>query len=228
MTALGIEDVILSRDGGAAFVLDVPKRALPASANDLGEWVKRQEFYQRIGRHLENARRAPDIINGIPGNAYTVTTGASAISLSAATAKTIWYVNAASANQPSFVEMAVGFDGTTSSNTPALIELVYGTKATNSTPGTNSTSFTPLQLRGWPAQTSAQAAANNCTSEPTVLTAVKQWLVTPFGGLLVIQSPMGREPTGIASGTSASGNQVGVRVTAPQTVNVRGYGEYEE
>jgi hypothetical protein len=226
--ALGIEDVILGRDGGAAFVLDAPARALPADGDDLREWVQRQEFYQRIGRHLEKARQFPNIIAGIPGNAYVVHTGSSAIALSAATAKTIFYVNAASANQPSFVELAVGFDGTTSTNTPALVELVYGTKASNSTPGTGSTTFTPLQLRGWPAQASAQAAANNCTSEPTVLTTIKQWLVTPFGGLLVVQSPMGREPTAVASGTSVSGNQIGIRLTAPQTVNARGYGEFEE
>jgi hypothetical protein len=228
MFRLGVDDARFARDGSVAMVLDAPRRSLPASADDLREWVRRQEFYKRVGDHLAAARRRPDLIAGVPGNAYVVNTGASAIALAAATAKTIFYINAPASNQPSLVELAVGFDGVTASNTPALVELVYGTKATNSTPGTGSTSFTPLQLRGWPAQASAQAAANNCTSEPTVLTSMKQWLLTPNGGLLVVQAPLGREPTGIASGTAASGNQIGCRVTAPQTVNTRGYVEYEE
>jgi hypothetical protein len=157
-----------------------------------------------------------------------VTTGTAAIALTGGTAKTIMYINAAAANQPSITEFSVSFDGVTASAVPALIELVYGTKASNSTPGTGSTTFTPLQVRGWPAQASAQAAANNCTSEPTVLTAIKHWLLTPNGGLLVVQFPLGREPTGVASGTAISGNQIGIRVTAPAAVNVRGYIEYEE
>jgi hypothetical protein len=164
----------------------------------------------------------------VPGNGYTVTTGTAAIALTGGAAKTVMYINAAASNQPSIVEFSIGFDGVTASNVPALVELVLGTKASNSTPGTGSTAFTPLQIRGWPAQASAQTAANNCTSEPTVLTAVKQWLLTPNGGLLVVQFPLGRELTAVASGTAVSGNQVGVRVTAPANVNVRGYIEYEE
>jgi len=202
-------------------------RDLPGDGVDLREAMRRHEFLQRVDAYLEKARTST-LMNVIPGNAYTVSTGTSAIALSAATAKTVAYINAAAANQPSIVEFSVSFDGVTASAVPALIEIVYGTKASNSTPGTGSTSFTPLQVRGWPAQTSAQTAANNCSSEPTVLTAVKQWLLTPNGGLLVIQSPLGREPTAVASGTSLSGNQVGLRVTAPAVVNTRGYIEYEE
>jgi len=52
--------------------------------------------------------------------------------------------------------------------------------------------------------------------------------LTPNGGLLVIQAPLGREPTAVASGTALSGNQIGLRVSAPNNVNCRGYIEYEE
>lgn len=203
-------------------------RLICADAGDLREAIRREEFFRQIDAKIRRGRERPDLIAGIPGNAYTVHTGTSAVALTAATAKTVLYVNAAAANQPSVVEFSVAFDGTTSTNTPALIELVYGTKATNSTPGTGSTTFTPLQVRGWPSQVSAQAAANNCSSEPTVLTVIKPWLLTPNGGLLVIQFPLGREPTAIASGAAVSGIQVGLRLTAPQAVNARCYFEYEE
>lgn len=222
-------DAVFGPDGSVAtfFQAENPRRDLPCDPMDMREAIRRHDFYQRIDALLRRGREV-DFRAVVPGNAYVVHTGTSAIALSAATAKTIMYTNAAAANQPSLTEMSVGFDGVTASAVPALVELTFGTKATNSTPGTGSTTFTALQLRGWPAQTSAQASANNCTSEPTVQTTIKQWLVTPNGGLIVIQNPLGREPTAVASGTSLSGNQVAVRVTAPATVNVRGYYEYEE
>jgi hypothetical protein len=213
--------------GNIISYLHARKRDIPADTHDLREAIHRQEFMQHVDRMLQKAREI-HLYNAVPGNAYIVNTGASAVALTAATARTVWYVNAAAANQPSVTELCVGFDGVTASNTPALVELVYGTKASNSTPGTGSTTFTPLQMRGWPAQASANAAANACSSEPTVLTANKFWLVTPNGGLLVVQSPLGREPTAVASGTAISGNQIGLRVTAAQTVNTRSYVEFEE
>jgi len=202
------------------------KRDYPADGNDLQEALRRQEDLARVAALLEKARHS-DLSMVIPGNAYTVTTGGSVIAITS-TAKTVMYINAAAANQPSITEFSIGFDGVTASNAPGLVELVFGTKTTNSTPGTGSTSFTPLQLRGWPAQASAQTAANNCSSEPTTLTTIKHWLLTPNGGLLVIQCPLGREPTAVASGTAISGNQIGLRVSAPNNVNCRGYIEYEE
>jgi hypothetical protein len=203
------------------------RRDLCADAADMREAIRRADFIRDVDELIRKAGRS-DIEASIPGNAYLVSTGTSAVSLSAATAKTVMYTNAAAANQPTFVELAISFDGVTASAVPALVEMVYGTKATNSTPGTGSTTFTALQLRGWPTQTSSQASANNCSSEPTVLVPNRQWLVTPNGGLLLVQFPMGREPTGVASGAAISGIQVGVRCNAPAAVNMRGYYEYEE
>lgn len=203
------------------------RRVLQASPADMYEALHTARRYERVGGLLAAARRNPGLRAAVPGNAYVVNTGASAIALAAATAKTCLYINVGSTNQPALVEWAFGFDGVTASNTPALVELCYGTAASNSTPGTGSTSFTPLQERGWPAQASAATAANACTSEPTVLTSHKQFLVTPNGGLLVVQLPLGREHTGIVT-SATSGKQLAWRLTAPQAVNARGYAEYEE
>jgi hypothetical protein len=221
-------DSLVQRDGAIVTRWQARKRDIPADGGDLREAVKRHEFFQELDRWLRQARLRPDVVASIPGNAYSVHTGAAAISLAAAGAKTILYTNSAAANQPSFTEMCVSFDGVSATAVPALIELVYGNKTANFTPGTGSTAFTALQLRGWPTQASAQASANNCTTEPTVLTTLKQWLLTPNGGLLYVQYPLGREPTGAASGAAISGIQVGVRVTAPAIVGVRGFYEYEE
>lgn len=198
----------------------------PDNPMDVREALRRDRFFRDIDDYLRKARDS-DVQAVVPGNAYIVNTGSSAIALSAATAKTVMYLLTGSANQPSLVELCIGFDGVTASAVPALVELCLGTAATNSTPGTGSTTFTALQTRGWPAQTSAATAANNCSSEPTVLVSHRQWLVTPNGGLLLVQFPMGREPTGIVT-ASTSGKMMALRVTAPATVNCRAYSEYEE
>jgi len=204
------------------------RHPLVANTEDMHEAIHSHDLFKEIDEYLRKARANPDLVAAVPGNAYVVHSGGSAVSLSAATKKTLWYINAAAANQPSICEIAVAFDGVTASAVPALVEFCNGTKATNSTPGTGSSSFTPVQVRGWPAQASAQTAANTITSEPTVYTTNKQFLLSPNGGLLVIQFPLGREWTGLASGTSASGNQLALAVTAPATVNARSYSEHEE
>lgn len=200
---------------------------MPASVADWPEANRSLHFLEDVYRMLDKSRENPGLTGAIPGPAYVVNTGASAIALTAATAKTVIYINAGSNVDACLSELCVGFDGVTASNVPALVELVYGTKASNSTPGTGSTSFTPLQARGWAVKTAAAAAANTCTSEPTVLVSHRQWLVTPNGGLLVIQFPLGKEPTA-HNIASTSGLQIGLRVTAPATVNCRGYTEHDE
>ena len=149
---------------------------------------------------------------------YTVSSGA-ATALSAATARTIINVIPATGRLLSLVEFAVSFDGVTASAVPVLIELCVSTQATTGT----STAGTLTQLRGRPTTVGATAGINY-TAEPTVLTTVKQWLVTPYGGTLVVQAPFGREPE--ADNTVNKG--VALRLTAPAAVNARAYIEFEQ
>ena len=150
---------------------------------------------------------------------YSADSGSSAVALSAATAKTCLMILAPSTISGQLVEVSVTFDGVTATNTPVLVELVKSSNATNSTPGTGNTSVTPVQVRGdgntngaglAPLFTAFAAA----TSEPTVLTVVKRWLVPPTSGLLY-QAPLGRETAIVPS------SGLGLRLNAPQTVNVR-------
>jgi hypothetical protein len=136
-----------------------------------------------------------------------------AVALVAATAKTIIGVkaNAASGVQLKSFELAV--DGVTASAIPVLIELCYCTWATNS-PGTASTTTTPRQLYGR-LLTVGFTSAKNWTTEPTVLTVEKEFLLTPNGGLIAYQYPLGQEPD------SALAEGLAIRCTAPAAVNVR-------
>ena len=143
---------------------------------------------------------------------YSCTTEG-AVALSAATAKSIIGVKAHANSGLQVKEVTVSFDGVTASAVPVLVELCYATFATNG-PGTNSTSTTPRQHYGR-SLTAGFTSAANWTTEPTVLTVLRSVLISPNGGVLVFQYPLGQEPD------CALGEGFVVRCTAPATVNVR-------
>lgn len=79
-------------------------------------------------------------------------------------------------------KIEVAFDGSATA-TPIIVELCAATFATNP-PGTNSTSVTAAQAYGR-VTASGVTAAQNWSAEPTVLTVLKSYLLTPNGGLLI-------------------------------------------
>jgi hypothetical protein len=115
---------------------------------------------------------------------YAVTTSA-AVALSAATAKTTLMVITPAQFGIDLKKFRVSFDGVTSSAVPVLIELVTSTNATNSTPGTANTSESAniQQLYGR-SITTGFTAFSASTSEPTVLTVIERFLLTPTGGTI--------------------------------------------
>lgn len=143
---------------------------------------------------------------------YSIVTGG-AVALSAATAKTVLGAKAHANSGLLLKEAFVSFDGITAAAVPVLVELVYATFATNA-PGTASTSVTPAQLSGR-VLTAGFTAGKTWTTEPTVLTVLKEVLIHPSAGI-VYQIPLGDEPD------TALGEGLAIRVTAPATVNVRG------
>jgi hypothetical protein len=165
----------------------------------------------------------------IPGNAYVAQTGGNftapaspaAVALAAATAKTVLAITVGTTNQPSLVELGFGIDGTSGS---VLVELGLLTAATAGT----TTALTPQQVRGWPAQASAQTAGYNYTAEPTAYaTIARQWVIPMPAGEGILQLPLGREVTGIVTAATA-GKMVALRVTSTIVANCRAYFEYEE
>ncbi len=138
----------------------------------------------------------------------------SAVALAAATAKSILGVRGNAAFGVDLLGFRVGFDGVTASAVPVLVELCYATFATNP-PGTNSTSSTIDTVYGRQVA-SGLTGAKNWTTEPTVLTPIDEWLLTPNGGLVIKDLPRDRTPD------SAFSEGFVLRLTAPAIVNVRG------
>lgn len=113
----------------------------------------------------------------------------------------------------------VAFDGVTATAVPVLIEVMYATFATNA-PGTASTGVGEQQNYGRTI-TPGFVAARNWTTEPTVLSLIKEFLLTPNGGLVAYDWPLGRTPD------SAVSQGFVIRCTAPAAVNVRASMDYE-
>ena len=143
---------------------------------------------------------------------YSIVTGG-AVGLTAATAKSILGVKAHANSGIQVKSLEVAFDGVTASAVPVLIELCYATFATNS-PGTASTSVTPAQNYGR-VLTAGFTAGKTWTTEPTVLTVLKELLLPADKGVLAYQFPLGQEPD------SALAEGFVIRCTAPAAVNVR-------
>ncbi len=148
---------------------------------------------------------------------YVVNSGASAVALAAATAKTVLGVVAASGVGARLNELGVSFDGVSASAVPVLVELCDSTGATAGTPGATPA---PKQVRGL-ARTAQCTAGNAYSAEPTVLTVLKHWLIHPQTGFRH-QLPLGREVEHVGAGG------LFIRVTAPAVVNVRADMEFEE
>ncbi|HEY9367012.1 hypothetical protein [Streptomyces sp.] len=149
---------------------------------------------------------------------YSIVTGG-AVALSAATAKSVLGVKSHANFGLDLKKFKVGFDGVTASAVPVLVELCYATFATNS-PGTASTSVTPAQIYGRSVTVGA-TAAKTWTTEPTVLTVVQEWLLSPNGGLVFYDFPLGDTPD------SAVSEGFVIRCTAPAIVSVRASMEFE-
>lgn len=148
---------------------------------------------------------------------YILTSGTSAVALSANTAKTVLGAIAAANVGLKLVEFNIEFDGVTANAVPVLVELCDSSGGGAGTPGATPT---PRQIRGL--TRAAQCTGGNAYSaEPTTLTVIKQWLVHAQTGR-IIQFPLGREPEHVGAGG------LFIRCTAPAAVNVRAGLEFEE
>src|SRR5487761_2476555 len=131
-----------------------------------------------------------------PNKLYSVNFGA--IALSASATKSLWLLDPVT-NPFAIVEFGVSFNASASS-APVQVDLYVvtslGTPAGTTTVAATTTSLTAL------------------TTEPTTKVLIQSWYVQPFGGLLEIQYPLGRE------GASAigAGNRIGLQCVTPAAV----------
>lgn len=143
---------------------------------------------------------------------YSITTGG-AVALSAATAKSILGAKAHANSGLQLKKFWVAFDGVSASAVPVLVELCQCTFGANP-PGTNSTSVTPVQEYGR-VLTAGFTAGKTWTTEPTTIAVAEEFLLSPNGGVIAYQFPLGTEPD------TALGEGLLLRCTAPAIVNVR-------
>jgi hypothetical protein len=138
---------------------------------------------------------------------YEVPTGAAVASAAATTAKTILGVKAHANSGIQVLNWNISFDGVTASAAPIFVELCYSTWATNS-PGTASTSATVTQRSGR-ALTAGFTGGYNWTTEPTVLTMIRDYNCDPNKGVYEFTFPLGDEPD------SALAEGYAIRCTVP-------------
>jgi hypothetical protein len=145
---------------------------------------------------------------------YTVNNAAD-VSLVGATAKTVIQLVTGATRKIWVKEVAIGFKSVTATDVPVLVQLVR-----QSTAGTMSAVTPNPDVEGHPAAIST--AQENATAEPTSGAVVKEWLITPIGGQLVYQLPLGDEIE------MAVSSKLGLLVTAPQAESCRAYIKFNE
>lgn len=144
------------------------------------------------------------------------------VALSAGVAKSILGVKSGAAFGVELQAYKISFDGTSASAEPVTVHVCHCTYATNGTPGTNNTDIGSqiVQKYGRVLAHGAGAMAN-WTTEPTVLSVVEEFLLTPNGGTLPYEIPLLRHPdAGLSEGFV-------VRCNAPAAVNARAQIEWE-
>jgi hypothetical protein len=151
---------------------------------------------------------------------YSAITGAD-VALAAATAKSILGLKSGAAFGIDLIGVSCAFDQSgagASTNEPVLVEVCYCTFATNS-PGTASTTVTPLQKYGR-VLAHGTTAARTWTTEPTALTVIDEFLVHPQSGFKE-WIPLGNSPD------CAFAEGFVIRCTAPNIVNARAVMNFE-
>lgn len=144
---------------------------------------------------------------------YTAEVGA-AVALVAATAKTVLSVIAPAQFGVDLIKYRIGFDGVTASAIPVVVELVTWT-----TDGTG-TGGTVVQVYGR-SITAGFTTKYNYSVEPTTPTLIDRFTLTPNGGALIYDFPLGTSPD------TAVSNLIGIRCTAPAAVNVNATAWFE-
>jgi hypothetical protein len=148
---------------------------------------------------------------------YSVKTGS--VACASAATKSFWLINPAT-DGFKIKRIGVSFDGSAAAQGIG-VELYIVTTIGSPT----GTSFTPSKYTDPNQAASSVTALVNLTAEPTAVTVLEDWMVTPFGGLLVVDNPLGEEPL-----AAAAGARWGMRYTTASgvTPNYRSYCLFEE
>lgn len=143
----------------------------------------------------------------MPGN-YTYSVTMAKTALTAAATKSLVLINPVT-NPIRLTELSVSFDGSAAAQG---IQVDLYRVATLGSPAGTSTTAAKLTDDNAPAATTTALTA--LTAEPTTVTVLRSWMVSPFGGLLVLQEVLDREPGAITAGA-----RLGLRYTTATGVS---------
>jgi hypothetical protein len=132
----------------------------------------------------------------------TSATNTTAVSLTAATAKSVVSVLGAATDSLALIRVKISFASATATDAPAIVEVGITTAL-----GTV-TSFTPVQWSGTSLASTA-SAGYNATVEPTYSRIIDSFYVPVYMGSYAEWVPLGFEPQVAAS------NGFAIRVTSP-------------
>jgi hypothetical protein len=130
------------------------------------------------------------------------------VALSAATAKTVIQLNAATNQRVKVQRVGIFFNGASTTAVPVLVRLIVAT-----TPGT-ATALTLNKLLSVDTETIQTTATENSSAEPTKTTVLDEWLIHPQQGIDLTLA-MAQEHWVIG------GTRVALEVTAPAVVSCR-------
>jgi hypothetical protein len=137
---------------------------------------------------------------------YTVNSGA--VSLSAATVKTVLQIATPASTRAKLTSFSVSFNSVTSSDAPAVVDLLRQTTA-----GTGGSSATLAPLDPDAPASQLTGLFNIASAEPSAGNVLWSGYVTPVGGLFVYNFAEGEEPILDVS------NRIGIRVNSPAAVS---------
>lgn len=137
--------------------------------------------------------------------AYVVSNAS--LALTASTTQSLVLIN------PAVVDIVINEIGVSFDSASAATAIEVDLYRTTNSAGAAGSSATPI--RGTrPGGTAAQSTAlTNLSAEPTAVEVLRKWFVSPASGMLVLQFPLGKEPTGLGAG-----QEIGLRVITPAGV----------
>jgi hypothetical protein len=134
----------------------------------------------------------------------------------AATIKTMIQLISAATRRVWVKEFSIAFKSVTATDVPCLVQI-----ARQSTAGTVTAIGTLApDVEGHPA--AITTASELVTAEPTIGVILRTWEITPIGGQLVYQLPLGDEIE------MAVSSRLGFMITTPQIQNCRAYIKFNE
>ncbi len=136
---------------------------------------------------------------------YSISSGT--IALPAASTRTIILLNPA-VSEVAITELWVGFD-MSAANLGCAVQL-YRTTTLGTPTGTTATI-----VKENPSSSASQSSGlTNLSAEPTAIEIMRDVYIPPNGGAVIIEFPLGREPTG-----AAAGQRIGVRIITQSGVS---------